>query len=457
MSLLQKFHKDQSGAVAVIAALLIIPIILFAGAAFDFSRATNARTALQTLADGGVLAAGIARRDGHNNPQQVAQEYLNAHNYLRHVDGTPTVALTPVDDSTLKLTITGSVKTTLMALAGRSTMPIAVEAVVVQGVGGSLEIAMVLDNTGSMSGNKISVLRTAATNLVDTVEPFNDNNIKYALAPFAQYVNVGTNNRNQNWMDVPNDYSEQRSSCWWHRPVIRQYNCRWRTYTSWNDGVPTTRRYRHCDREYGPRERRCNTYTRWYRWYGCVGSRNHPQNVRADYGNVRFPGLMNIGCSRAVTPLTSSASTIKSAITRMNSSGSTYIPAGLAWGWRLLTPGAPFNQGAPFDPSGDNIKPRKVLILMTDGENTKSPNFPRHDWNDSATSDGYTTELCTAIKAQNIEVYTIAFEITDNNIKTLMRNCATDPDHYYDATNAASLNTAFSEIAASLIRLRLAK
>ncbi len=44
----------------------------------------------------------------------------------------------------------------------------------------------------------------------------------------------------------------------------------------------------------------------------------------------------------------------------------TSIGEGAAWGWRTLSPGAPFTEGRPYGAEEN----QKVLVLMTDGQNT---------------------------------------------------------------------------------------
>ena len=55
--------------------------------------------------------------------------------------------------------------------------------------------------------------------------------------------------------------------------------------------------------------------------------------------------------------------------------GETYLPSGLIWGWRVLSPTAPFtkveasaNQPASTISSYHNPRWRKIMVLMTDGE-----------------------------------------------------------------------------------------
>ncbi len=81
-------------------------------------------------------------------------------------------------------------------------------------------------------------------------------------------------------------------------------------------------------------------------------------------------GGPNFMCTtQALTPLTTSQSTVSAAITSMQANGYTNITAGLMWGWRAISPGEPFTEGRPYT-STDN---QKIIVLMTDGENTYQP------------------------------------------------------------------------------------
>ncbi|MEM7215306.1 MAG: vWA domain-containing protein [Pseudomonadota bacterium] len=70
----------------------------------------------------------------------------------------------------------------------------------------TVEIALVLDNSGSMGGSRLSTLKTESQALVDTV--FNASQlstipdpVRFSVVPFAGTVNIGTGNRDRNWMD----------------------------------------------------------------------------------------------------------------------------------------------------------------------------------------------------------------------------------------------------------------
>ena len=54
------------------------------------------------------------------------------------------------------------------------------------------------------------------------------------------------------------------------------------------------------------------------------------------------------------------------------------------------------------------------------------------------------------MKAKQIEVFTIGAIVT-SNARAFLKSCATDANHYYDATNTAQLSAAFQDIAAKLV------
>ncbi|RYE82349.1 MAG: hypothetical protein EOP19_16405 [Hyphomicrobiales bacterium] len=141
----------------------------------------------------------------------------------------------------------------------------------------------------------------------------------------------------------------------------------------------------------------------------------------------------------------------------------THIPSGMVWGLNILSPLAPFSEAEEYDP--DNKSPRKILILMTDGDNTLihdsrgkhvAFNSKRVDA-DFADVNKDTAAICTNAKAKGIEIYTVAFAVTKVEAKTLLRQCATSDAYYYDATDAAKLASAFSGIARAISQVRLSQ
>ena len=298
-----------------------------------------------------------------------------------------------------------------------------------------------------MNGTKMSNLKSAANNLVDTFDDFQSDSLRVSVVPFAQYVNVGMSRRKANWLDVPAD----EVITYRKRDLISQSNCRNEPRTGSNDGVPTSWTARVCDNVYGAPYDAQWTAT----WRGCVGSRLTPGHERVDFGGNRIPGLLNkngVRCGTEIRPLTKNMKKVKQTINAMNANGKTYIPAGLAWGWRALDNREPLTEAASL-PAGDTDK---VMVIMTDGENFKSKNGILHNSNDNGDGADITTaRLCDRIKNDEIKVFTIAYEVTETATQNLLRNCATSPSNFFNATNAEQLNEAFEAIGNSLIDLRV--
>ncbi len=167
---------------------------------------------------------------------------------------------------------------------------------------------------------------------------------------------------------------------------------------------------------------------------------------------------MDVECGTEILDLTSNTTRVKSHIQSLTPQGETYIPSGLIWGWRMLSPQAPLDSGHPRN-SGNQV--RKFLILMTDGLNTKSPTYPTHDGSDGAQSNQLLSEICRNVAADTanaITIFTVAFDVSDNATKSLLRNCATATNgQFFDARSSADFLAAFSKIGMMIGELRLTK
>jgi hypothetical protein len=198
------------------------------------------------------------------------------------------------------------------------------------------------------------------------------------------------------------------------------------------------------------------------------------QNNSNKYSGKSANSYVNEYCDMpAIVPLTNNMTTIKSTLNAMGANGGTHIPLGAAWGWRVLSPTAPYTEGAQYDDG----KTQKVMILMTDGENTVSSQSTMNGsmysafgylsqgrlGTTSSTSkaeqklDSMLTDICTNMKEKKIRIYTIGFQISSNNVLNLLKACATDTSMFYNSPSTASLQTAFASIATDLSNLRLSK
>jgi Flp pilus assembly protein TadG len=205
----QRLIQDVRGNVAILFGFAIIPIVLGVGVAVDYGRALLVRERMQTALDAATL--GVASWPGLSNAEMVAkaQQYFSA-NYPTTSNhfGTVSPLNLSVSGNSIVVSASASVPTTFMRLANIDHVNVGASTTVLVGMG-TAEVAIVLDNSGSMTGSKIAALKTAASSLVDTLFTAAQNSnetdpIKIAVVPFAAGVNVGSQNANASWMDTGN-------------------------------------------------------------------------------------------------------------------------------------------------------------------------------------------------------------------------------------------------------------
>jgi Flp pilus assembly protein TadG len=124
--LVRNFRSDTKGNVAIIFGLLLIPVIGFAGAAIDYSRANSARAALQSALDAAALM--LAKEAPALTPSErtkKANDYFRALFTRQEALNTELSAI--YDSSTFVLTLTAvaSVNTSLLKVLGRQKFDIA--------------------------------------------------------------------------------------------------------------------------------------------------------------------------------------------------------------------------------------------------------------------------------------------------------------------------------------------
>lgn len=523
--MLRKFLQSRSGNFAILSGVTMVPLCLAAGLAVDYSRHQSAQRHLQEMADATSLALAASKEQNQARLEQVANDYLAANrtsSRVQHVSVASVVATTESVD----VELVGSIPTTFMGIAGYQTLDVGASALAERATRGTVEVSLILDNTESMDATagsgttRIAALKTAATQLVDALLKNSGGSVRIALVPYGENVNVGVANRNLAWLSVPSDYSVVKEN-----PATEE-TC---TYVS-EEMVNTTRKptysctqirdgaefettcgggWNQEKKTYQPPIERCtkakpaSTSTTNYKWFGCVGSRTSGTN-RLNDGNssVRYSGHVETvqNCVNPIVRLTSDKNTLNAGIAGMvtkvgNHKPKTFIPAGLVWGLHTLAPTGPFGDGLDYD--ADNLRPRKVAVLMTDGSNTmlyrktdgksaasatKLNDGERSKYvKDPTCTDGIegndhwscelnptgtgtysqtnedTVAICANMKARNIEIFTVAFMVDDPVARDMLKVCASSADHYFEAANASILSAAFSGIAQSLQVVRLAR
>ncbi|OYU47319.1 MAG: hypothetical protein CFE31_17535 [Rhizobiales bacterium PAR1] len=479
--------KNNTASVAITFALALVAILGLGGLFINYQNVKRYEARLVSASDAALIGA-IKYNGTLQEKNAEGVKIFNSNLGDRDPDSTASISFTVRSDGAgLNATVTARTPMLLGGVVGQSHWDIEFATSAVRDIPGKLELSLALDTTFSMTGARMTALKKAANDLVDSLSKAStySGQIKIAIVPFDVYVNVGVSNRTASWLDVPADAvaptyvlcptnvdMSRYSGCWLERtpavPAQPDYSCR-------NDGVkqtckgapaqPAVERNVCPARSGVPVDALCEVRGGYVyaKWEGCVGSRSFPLDTTDSNFGTRIPGLVSGGgvlsCASPILPLTSDFAAAKTKLNSLIPQGETYTPAGLLWAWYTLTPGQPFSAQTITD--ADPVK--KYLVLMTDGANTGVPNYPHHNGNPSnlAETDKVFRSICdniSADKENKITVSTIGFELTDANSKKLLSDCARKNNgQYYDSTDVSKLKEAFDQILSGLIQVRLVR
>jgi Flp pilus assembly protein TadG len=297
-----------------------------------------------------------------------------------------------------------------------------------------IEVAMMLDITGSMDGQKIRDLKTAAKNAVDTFLAGNrdpsDPRVRVALVPYAEAVNVGS------LSNVV--YVEKNSKSPAEPPKL-------------DDPRAVS----------GGRPDNCATERE---------SENYQFSDASPYTSMVNRDYRLESCPTAVMrPLSANAKTLKATIDGFTAGGFTAGQIGIQWSWYMLSPKwrdvLPASAGpADFDAK----KVAKYAILMTDGEFNTAYAGVKDDPRSDSEQNGQQPKsmnnaqtLCSRMKEQGIEIFSVGFKLTEKNAKAVMKDCASNDTgsvrHYYEVSTGDELNRVYQTIARNIERLTLTR
>lgn len=400
--LASEYARQEKGATAIIYALAILPIIVMFGFAADFQRANTVKTHIQVSADAAALAAARQYYEDGSKAANVGEAYFNQSISSVSHDATCGEPVVSANEETGAITVKAncSVGTTIAGIIGSERISFETTAVA-NAKSSELDLALMLDVSGSMKGQKLKDLKTAAKNAVDILTSGSNSNTRIALAPYSTSVNLGS-------------YTES---------VVG------------SDNFDEDRDHATCVTEREGKAKKTDEAPEDKKWVG--------------YETESVNGK-DIWCPNAeVLPLTDKVGTLKTEIDALKANGWTAGQLGIAWSWYAIAP--EWNDIWPTESTPleyDDPDAIKSVILMTDG----SFNTTYDD--DQGNSVNQSKVLCKQMRDTGVQVYSVAFKAPKAGQKVL-KDCASSEDHYFEPENGDELIAVYEEIATSLTNLRL--
>ncbi|MFT6271715.1 MAG: Flp pilus assembly protein TadG [Dinoroseobacter sp.] len=504
------FGRCEDGAILPYSLIMFILMLMAGGMAIDLMRRENARVILQNTVDRAVLAA--ADLDQLSDAEDVVNGYFDAaglRQYLIDVDvdeGLNYRSVSAQTAATLDMYFLNMVGIETMTAPGSGTAEERIQ---------NVEISLVVDISGSMGGSRMTNLKAAANEFIDTVISATAPAANQAtgitslsIIPYQAMVNIGDDLGDEFTLSSAHNFSQ----C-----VVFEYD----DYLS--TGITTTQ---------------------------TLDRMAHFEDSSRTNSPITRPNC-ETGDTESIIAYSVSRTDLKNKINGLSAGGNTAIDVGLKWGVALVDPDA---RGAinGLEDNGiidSELRDRpaeysdnetlKVIVLMTDGRNTSqkdlkpefksglsnvwwhagddrysvyspaysdywyphSPNSYHNAPYDGAGasqqlsmaelfsrySDGYiashffqtpdpdnqynsyrnavttivggteadrrTRALCTQARNAGIVVFAIGFEAPTSG-QNLMSDCAATPSHYFDV-DGVEISEAFSAIARSINQLRL--
>lgn len=366
---LARLRAEERGSLTIFGLVLFLLMVMIGGFAVDLMRFESTRTALQNTLDRSTLAAASLTQD--LDSEEVVEEYFakaGLSEYLTDVQVTEGINFKEVDATALAATnpfFLHMIGIDAFDASGRSAAEQRIT---------NVEIALVLDVSGSMSGTKIANLKTAANEFVNTVlSSDGEDRISITLVPYNGQVNLGALlAAKYNIQNNPNTLVANLSgvNCVDLDPLVYGNSVLSRT-----DPMQATA---HVDNFSTTTTSNLNYYS-------------YTDTSRA------VPNAANRWCPPSTTNIvrlpSNDIATLQAQINGLTAIGATSINAGLKWGLALLDPSARpmFSQfaassdipaefdGRPYEYTDPEAL--KIVVLMTDGEH-----FPEYRMNPSYTS-----------------------------------------------------------------------
>jgi Flp pilus assembly protein TadG len=503
LTLLRRFRSDRRGNIAIMFGLAVVPMFGIMGAAIDYSMANMQRTVIQAALDNTALALSKMMPLSDTDLNNTGWKLFNAN-----------LGTSPLKFTQPNLTITATANGKLV-LQMNTNYPMKVAGIMTKFVGLSpnmavdvhsevqwgntrLRVALVLDNSGSMSSaGKMTALKKATKNLITTLSGVakNPEDVYISVIPFSKDVNVGASNYTKDWIywdnadktdlkswdalngscSINSNSNNTRAKCIADSDRVKV--CSKPQYTNKND----------CQDHNGNWSNQ-NVSGVWTpdnhkTWNGCIMDRglistsanssgpgttagNDQTNVATQVSDptTLYPAEQYDYCNYQMQGLTNNWSTLNSLVDNMQPNGSTNQPLGLVWGWQSLGGGGPLT--APTMDTA-NYAYSQIIILLSDGLNTQ--NHWNGNGSDTSTqvdqrmyykSGSTITGTCQNIKNVTINpitIYAVQVNTGGDAQSAVLKNCATDASKFFELKSSDAIVTTFDQIGSALANIHLSK
>ena len=349
-SRLRQFRQNEAGTLVIFALMLTVLMMMMGGIAVDVMRYESRRTSLQNTLDRSTLAA--ASLSQAMNPRLVVDDYFLKAGLKEYL--TSVTVTTGLNFRNVRATASADTNPMFLHMMGINTFDADGISNAEQRIN-NVEIVLALDISGSMSGSKITNLRAAASSFVDTVLAGDaQQKISIAIVPYNAQVNLpavllpefnvtqSNGVTNDSCLDLPSS-----------------------VYLT--SGIPATTAL--------PMMAYADTTSSTSKVNSFVALSSNLLNTSAAYCQK---GTMN----QLFLP-NQTAAALKAKINALQAGGNTSIMYGMRWALQLLDPSAQTifthliaSSAIPATLAGRPVaysdrQTLKVIVLMTDGENTQ--------------------------------------------------------------------------------------
>ncbi|WP_068084276.1 pilus assembly protein [Polycladidibacter stylochi] len=471
-----KFGADRSGVIAIITALLMVVLIVLAGAAIDFGRAINTKRAMSRALDNAALAVAsqltktkISEDDAKDTLVSLFNSNMRRASYA-DVKIIFDVSNITINQKTSRINAVASaeVPTSFIRLLqvwseddSFSNLDVGSSTEVGYGTK-EIEIAMVLDLTDSMNyGTRLKELKTASEGFINYFFPTEDTakyNAMISLIPYSEgtAINLDDTNISYEETEVEKKGGNKKKKVKFETPVFNGFENSTVNKKPYNNHFCMTNRIRKKGNEFRRQPYIPDDY---------MLSEDKKNKVLKIYA-----GTNDCPYYSPLVPLTNDKSKLIGAISKFKTRGTTNGMAAISWGMYALSPEWNDFWKESKAKKYDDGSNQKFLLLMTDGQfNTGFENIKyghgKYKWDsnerfNSTLNSKYSLAYCNELKKKGVVIAAVFMtsgqDVSNTQTGKILRKCVTSKE-YFKVAKSGKLNSIFQEFAKKFDNIVIAK